>query len=311
MGGRMWVESEEGKGSTFHFTINAEVASSQPVSCLSGIRTHLAGKRVLIVDDNATNRRILATLAQHWGLAPRTADSGPAALQLIDSGEAFDVSIIDMQIPGMDGVMFGLEVRKRGRSEKLPMILLSSVGMRNDIPEGLFVSCLTKPAKASQIFDAITGIFPLEEDQPKSKRPPDPTVAAPAAVLARSERILLAEDNVVNQRVALQMLTRLGYCADVAVNGAEALSAVHRQRYDIVLMDVQMPEMDGLESTKRIVKEFPTRTDRPWIIALTANAMQGDRELCLHAGMDDYISKPLRLTELASALERARVAVVS
>jgi len=311
MGGRMWVESEEGRGSTFHFTIRTEVASSKPLPYLSGVRTHLTGKRLLIVDDNSTNRRILATLAQNWGLAPRTADSGPAALQLVDSGETFDVAIIDMQMPGMDGVQLGQEFRKRPGSEKLPMVLLSSAGMHNEIPESLFAIRLTKPAKASQIFDAIAGIFPWEEESLKAQRPHDPTVVAPAAVPTRAERILLAEDNIVNQKVALHMLARLGYRADVAANGVEALSAVHRQHYDVVLMDVQMPEMDGLEATKRMVKEFPLRKDRPWVIALTANAMQGDRELCLHSGMDDYISKPLRLTELSSALERARIAFVS
>ncbi|HXB02478.1 MAG TPA: PAS domain S-box protein [Opitutaceae bacterium] len=311
MGGRMWVESEEGRGSTFHFTIRTEVASSKPLPYLSGVRTHLTGKRMLIVDDNSTNRRILATLAQNWGLAPRTADSGPAALQLVDSGETFDIAIIDMQMPGMDGVQLGQEFRKRPGSEKLPMVLLSSAGMHNEIPESLFAIRLTKPAKASQIFDAIAGIFPWEEESSKVQRPHDPTVVAPAAVPTRAERILLAEDNIVNQKVALHMLARLGYRADVAANGVEALSAVHRQHYDVVLMDVQMPEMDGLEATKRMVKEFPSRKDRPWIIALTANAMQGDRELCLHSGMDDYISKPLRLTELSSALERARIAFVS
>jgi len=311
MGGRMWVESEEGKGSTFHFTIHTEVASSKPLPYLSGVRTHLTGKRMLIVDDNSTNRRILSTLAQNWGLAPRTADSGQATLSLIDSGETFDIAIIDMQMPGMDGAMLGREIHKRRGCETLPMVLLSSVGMNADIPEGVFAIRLTKPAKASQIFDAIAGIFPWEEDAPQSKRPHDPTVVAPAAVPTRTERILLAEDNIVNQKVALHMLARLGYRADVAANGVEALAAVHRQHYDLVLMDVQMPEMDGLESTRRMVKEFPLRKDRPWIIALTANAMQGDRELCLHSGMDDYISKPLRLTELSSALERARIAVVS
>jgi PAS domain S-box-containing protein len=311
MGGRMWVESEEGKGSTFHFTIHSEVASGKPLPGLSGVRTNLTGKRLLIVDDNPTNCRILATLAENWGLAPRTADSGPAALQLVDSGEIFDVAVIDMQMPGMDGVMFGREVRKRGRSEKLPMILLSQVGLHNDIPEGLFVISLTKPAKASQIRDAITGIFQWDEGTPKSNRPLDPTVVVPATVPIRRERILLAEDNLINQRVALHMLARLGYRADVAANGVEALAAVRRQHYDVILMDVQMPEMDGLESTKRMVKEFPLRKDRPWIIALTANAMQGDRELCLHAGMDDYVSKPLKLAELSSALERARLALVS
>ena len=312
MGGRMWVESEEGKGSTFHFTIHVEVTSNKPMPRHSGVRTHLTGKRLLIVDDNSTNCSILATLAQNWGLAPRTAGSGPAALQLIDSGETFDVAIVDMQMPGMDGVMFGREVRKRGGSEKLPMILLSPIGLRNDLPEGLFVIGLTKPAKASQIFDAIGKIFPWQEDRPKSPHAPDPTAAAPAAAIpTRSERILLAEDNVVNQRVALYMLTRLGYLTDVAVNGVEALEAVRRQSYDIVLMDVQMPKMDGLEATRNIMKEFPERKDRPWIIALTANAMLGDRELCLHAGMDDYISKPLKLSELSAAFERAHSAVVS
>ncbi|HWZ94384.1 MAG TPA: PAS domain S-box protein [Opitutaceae bacterium] len=311
MGGRMWVVSEEGRGSTFHFTIRTEAASSKPLPYLSGVRTHLTGKRMLIVDDNSTNRRILSTLAQNWGLVPRTADSGSAALLLVDSGEVFDVAIIDMQMPGMDGVMLGHELHRRPSSEKLPMVLLSSVGMHNDIPENLFSIRLTKPAKASQIFDAIAGIFPWEEEAPKSQRPHDPTVVAPAAIPTRTERILLAEDNIVNQKVAVHMLARLGYRADIAANGVEALAAVHRQHYDIVLMDVQMPEMDGLEATRRMVKELPSRKDRPWIIALTANAMQGDRELCLHSGMDDYISKPLRLTELSSALERARIAFVS
>jgi PAS domain S-box-containing protein len=310
MGGRMWVESEEGKGSTFHFTIHVEVVPGKPLPHLSGVRTHLTGKRLLIVDDNSTNCRILATLVQNWGLAPRTADSGPAALQLIDSGETFDVAIIDMKMPGMDGVMFAREVQKRDGGKKLPMILLSPVGLHNEIPEGVFVTCLTKPAKASQIFDAIIGIFPRKEDRSMPKHPPDPTVVAPAAP-TRAERLLLAEDNIVNRRVALHMLTRLGYHADVAVNGLEAIAAVRRQGYDIVLMDVQMPEMDGLEATRNMLKEFPERKDRPWIIALTANAMQGDRELCLQAGMDDYISKPLKLTELSAALERARITVAS
>jgi len=207
-------------------------------------------------------------------------------------------------------VMFAREVQKRGSGKKLPMILLSPIGLHNEIPEGLFVTCLTKPAKASQIFDAIIGTFPRKEDRPMPKHPPDPTVVAPAAP-TRAERLLLAEDNVVNRRVALHMLTRLGYRADVAANGLEAIAAVRRQGYDIVLMDVQMPEMDGLEATRNLMKEFPERKDRPWIIALTANAMLGDRELCLHAGMDDYISKPLKLTELSAALERARITVAS
>jgi len=307
----MWVESEEGRGSTFHFTIHTEVASSKPLPYLSGVRTHLTGKRMLIVDDNSTNRRILTTLAQNWGLVSRMADSGPAALALIDSGETFDIAIVDMQMPGMDGVMLGHEIRKRRSCDTLPMVLLSSVGMHSDVPEKLFVVRLTKPAKASQIFDAIASIFPWEDESKKTPHPHDPGAVTSSAVPIRTERILLAEDNIVNQKVALHMLARLGFRADVAADGLEALEAVRRQHYDVVLMDVQMPELDGLESTRRMVKEFPNRKDRPWIIALTANAMQGDREICLHSGMDDYISKPLRLTELSSALERARIAFVS
>jgi signal transduction histidine kinase/DNA-binding response OmpR family regulator len=310
MGGRMWVESEEGSGSTFHFTIRAEVAVSKPLPYLNGVRTHLTGKRMLVVDDNSTNRRILATLAQNWGLSPRLANSGPAALALIDAGETFDIAIIDMQMPGMDGVQLGQEIRQRAGAENLPMVLLSSIGMHSDIPKNLFSVRLTKPAKASQIFDTIASIFPWEKDGLKTPHPHDPTVVARAALPIHSERILLAEDNIVNQKVALTMLLRLGYRADVAGNGLEALEAVRRQHYDIVLMDVQMPEMDGLEASRQLIKEFPMRKDRPWIIALTANAMQGDREHCLHAGMDDYISKPLQLTELSTVLERARTAFV-
>ncbi|MDE3084066.1 MAG: response regulator, partial [Verrucomicrobiota bacterium] len=262
-----------------------------------------------IVDDTETNRRILCTLTKKWSLIPREADSGKAALALIDAGEKFDLAILDMQMPDMDGAMLAREIRRREACKNLPLVLLSSIVARMRLPdEDIFAACLTKPAKASQIFDAIVGLFPSEAALPA---PPIPLVAVASSeplppVTPKLERLLLAEDNIVNQKVALHMLARLGYRADVVANGLEAIEAVHRQRYDIILMDVQMPEMDGLEATRKLIEQLPSRAERPWIIALTANVMHGDREICLDAGMDDYIPKPLTMPALTSALERAR-----
>ena len=171
----------------------------------------------------------------------------------------------------------------------------------------LFAAYLTKPAKPKQLFDTLCR--QLKSEAPA--RPPSthPFISVPAAEPTETERVLLAEDNVVNQKVALLMLRKIGFRADMAANGNEALEAVQRQHYDIVLMDVQMPEMDGLEAARRMCALWPHRRDRPWIIALTANAMQGDREACMAAGMDDYISKPIKTEELAAALDRARQAI--
>jgi CheY-like chemotaxis protein len=171
----------------------------------------------------------------------------------------------------------------------------------------LFVAYLTKPARPAQLFDMVAGLFRQEAAAPALVSE-HPFVAAAAATASRTERLLLAEDNIVNQKVALLMLAKLGYRADIVANGHEALEAVRRQHYDVVLMDVQMPEMDGLEASRQIVAHWRNRRDRPWIIALTANAMQGDRELCLAAGMDDYITKPMKTEELSAAMDRARVA---
>jgi len=208
-------------------------------------------------------------------------------------GQLFDVAVLDMHMPEMDGVTLAREIRRLRDPSSMPLVMLLSLGERDIAAESqLFVAYLTKPARPAQLFDMVAGLFRQEA----------------AATASRTERLLLAEDNIVNQKVALLMLAKLGYRADIVANGHEALEAVRRQHYDVVLMDVQMPEMDGLEASRQIVAQWRNRRDRPWIIALTANAMQGDRELCLAAGMDDYITKPMKTEELSAAMDRARVA---
>ncbi len=310
MGGTMNVESEVGRGSTFRFTILVESVVSKPRPYQMTGRPQLVGKTLLVVDDNATNRRILTTQARAWGMATRAAESGAEALGWIVAGEKFDVAILDLHMPTMDGVTLARELRALRDERQLPLLLLSSLGQRDMIaqPE-LFAVCLNKPAKPEQIFDALAGLF-VEDAKAEATAHPFPvSVTSQSADFQMTEHLLVAEDNAVNQRVALHMLRSLGYRADVAGNGREAVDAVTRQPYDIVLMDVQMPIMDGLAATRTIVKFFPEPANRPWVIALTANAMQGDRERCLEAGMDDYISKPIKTPELAAALERARQAI--
>ncbi len=302
MGGRMWVESKAGEGSTFHFTIRVEAAPGGKKRWRSEAPASLRGRRLLVVDDNATSRRILAALGTKWGLAVESASSGEAALALLDSCPAFDFAILDMHMHGMDGVQLARAVRTRPAHRATPLILLTSLGRREagDDPS-LFAVQLSKPAKPVQIFDALVRSIGATAASPSA-----PEIAVVKPILkreARPERLLLAEDNPVNQKVAIHLLAKLGFRVDVVANGAEVLTALRQSRYDIVLMDMQMPEMDGPEATRRIVAEWGIA--RPWIIALTANAMEGDRELCLAAGMDDYVSKPIKTPDLAAALDRA------
>ncbi|MBC8078000.1 MAG: response regulator [Chloroflexales bacterium] len=303
MGGTMWIESVAGQGSTFHFTFTATAAPSEPRVYLRGTIPQLSGKRLLIVDDNATNRRILTLQASSWGMMVYEAASGAEALQHLVRGERFDLAVLDMQMPEMDGVQLAQAIRIHRSTQELPLVLLTSLGWRiEEARVNLFAAYLSKPIKSSQLYDALIGIV---EASPAKRNSTTARPALDAGMAARLPlRILLAEDNVINQRVALRTLERLGYRADVAANGLEVLDALARQPYDVVLMDVQMPELDGLETTRRIVVQAPPHM-RPRIIAMTANALQGDRELCLQAGMDDYISKPVRVDEIVQALERA------
>ena len=265
---------------------------------LSGVQPQLSGKRVLIVDDNATNRQILRLQTQKWGMISQEAASGVEALARLSESELYDLAILDVQMPQMDGLTLISEIQKSEQVRRMPIVLLTSI---NCTVANATAVCLTKPIKPSQLYEVLLSVLTGQIRVRESDRRPSLTLNPTPSAL----RILLAEDNVVNQKVALRILERLGYRADVANNGLEALEALQRKTYDAVLMDVQMPEMDGLETARYINQHWPIQR-RPRIIAMTANAMQGDREKCLEAGMDDYISKPIQFTELIQALSQCQ-----
>jgi len=303
MGGGMHAESKGiGEGSKFIFTITAapaEVPERKTARDLKGIQSALHGKTVLIVDDNATNRRILKLQTEKWGMVSRETEFPREAIQWIQNGEHFDLIITDMHMPELDGLMLTREIRKLQDATALPIILLTSLGRRELGAEELnFSAYLTKPLKPSHLYDALAGLFARSLVTPK----PEPVKAAMDKEMGRNHplRILLAEDNQVNQKLAMRILDQMGYRADIASNGIEAIESIERQTYDVILMDVQMPEMDGLDATRNIRKL--TEVTQPHIIAMTANAMEGDREMCLAAGMNDYVSKPIRVNELVEAL---------
>ena len=324
-------------GSTFYFsTIVSACNSSLPVN-LSNSQPALAGKRVLIVDDNATNRQILTLQAQSWGMVPRASASARLALDWLAAKEEFDLAVLDMQMPEMDGLTLAAQIRQYPDCQKLPLVMLTSIGRQEINTPAIevdFAAFLNKPIKQSQLYNVLINIFGEQATEIRVQRTfVGPFVQTiPMLALQLPLRILLADDHLVNQKVALQILQRMGYRADVAGNGIEVLEALRRQPYDVVLMDVQMPEMDGLEATRRIREQFcadlttenstgeseisPTdeqssnrkspienlKPIKPWIVAMTANAMQGDREECMAAGMDDYLSKPIAIEELVRAL---------
>ncbi|MCW5661636.1 MAG: GAF domain-containing protein [Burkholderiaceae bacterium] len=303
MGGTMTAESAgPGLGSTFRFTIVAPLATQPPSARREfiGEQPGLAAKRVLVVDDNATNRKVLALQMAKWGMDSRDTASPDEALRWLTAGQRFDVAILDMHMPELDGLQ--LAARIRAIDAALPLVLFSSLGRREaGDTEGLFAAYLGKPLHQSQLFDTLMGLLARETVAPRARQAPARPAIDPAMAAQHPLRILLAEDNVVNQKLALRLLSQMGYRADVASNGIEAIESIERQPYDVVLMDVQMPEMDGLEATRRITAKF-ARGARPRIVAMTANAMQGDREECLAAGMDDYVTKPIRVDALVQAL---------
>ncbi|GAB4227185.1 MAG: hypothetical protein Kow00121_55790 [Elainellaceae cyanobacterium] len=321
MGGTMWVESQGNiggvppcqwqsashyhppSGSTFFFTIVAQSAVDAGSSALIELLPELTGKRLLIVDDNPTNRQILALQAESWGMDIYAARSGFEALTWFQQGKTFDVAILDMQMPEIDGLMLATKIHQHPNGYRLPLIMLTSMGKPDADAEVLtthFTDCLSKPIKQSQLYEVLSHAL---RAKPSELCHRSSQTASSRAKLAEMLplRILLAEDHLVNQKVALLMLERMGYRADVAANGLEVLQALDRQPYDVVLMDVQMPEMDGLEASRQICQKWDADS-RPRLIAMTANAMQGDREECLVAGMNDYISKPIQIEALERVL---------
>jgi CheY-like chemotaxis protein len=300
MGGTMWAESEMGEGSTFHIELVAAEAAVPTRIDLADALPRLAAKRILVVDDNATNREIISRQVRSWGMVPVAVERPSEALALVEAGERFDVAALDLLMPEMDGLELARELRHHQEGRALPLLLLTSLsGLPQARTANDFAAQLAKPVKASQLYNALLAVLAASAQElwAGPSRDGGPAVSP--------LRILLAEDNAVNQRVALRVLDKLGYQADVAENGLAALEALERRPYDVVLMDVQMPELDGLDASRRICERWPPES-RPRIIAMTANAMLEDREACFEAGMDDYVAKPVRPEELAQALARVR-----
>jgi CheY-like chemotaxis protein len=300
MGGGMSVESQPGKGSVFSFTIRTRAGVGvQPTYSPQDLADH-AGKRVLIVDDNQTNRTILKSQLEYWKLTPVLAASGAEALDILSEDNRYDLILTDMQMPHMDGIHLSTAVRSH--HPHIPIILLSSVGDEYKKKHStLFSAIMTKPIKQQVMYRNILnglqrrrGAGP-EEDVFQPRLPSDLAQKYPL-------NILVAEDNLINQQVIQHILQKLGYTPMMVENGQQALDALHKHQYDMILMDLQMPEVDGLEAT-RIIRGSSTGY-QPVIIALTANTMQGDEEECLKAGMNDYIGKPVNLEELVAKLRK-------
>jgi CheY-like chemotaxis protein len=307
MGGSIRVESEPERGTMFEVTLPFEIRAEAPVPQSPRKLEDLSGLEVLVVDDNATNRRILEEILTAWGLRPTLVDGGPGAIAALDYalsiGKPFSFALVDFQMPGLDGFGLAQQIKKRPELATTMIMMLSSVGHRGDGTRSREIgvaSYLTKPVRQSVLLDAMLSVLAAKD------APPDRKVLVTRHTLneaRRSLRILLAEDNAVNRQLVTALLTKRGHTSVSVVNGREAVASVANGGFDLVLMDVQMPEMDGLQATAAIRKaEQATGTHVP-IVALTAHAMKGDREACLAAGTDEYLSKPVNATELFALIE--------
>jgi PAS domain S-box-containing protein len=316
MGGQVGVESEPGKGSTFWFTA---VLEKQPEDRKPEvvIPEDIRGQRILVVDDHATNRLVLRELLRSWDCRFAEAEGGEQALdilhQALAEADPFRIALVDMQMPGMDGGTLGRKIKADPDLRLTHLIMLTSVGKRGDaahLKEIGFAAYLNKPVKKSHLYDCLVTVMGIPSSLAKERSIPIITRHGLEEAKKRRVRILVAEDNVVNQKVALRILEKLGYRADAVANGQEAVTALEKIPYDLVLMDVQMPEMDGFEATG-MIRDPASRVrnhDIP-VVAMTAHAMKGDREKCLEAGMDDYVSKPVTALALNKTLEKHLAAI--
>ena len=308
MGGKIWAETTPGKGSTFHFTIKAAIVPESAPPPFTAAQTRLKDLKILIVDDNAVGSEILAAQCRRWGMLPHTVESAAAALELFRQKKQFDLALIDLVLPGTDGGALALEIQKTLPNSALPIVMLTPLGRKTslEISHDVFAHSVHKPVRPAQLCATLERAILSPKAQPRVVETPKP-----GALLADKFplRILLVDDNAINQKVAVRILQQIGYQADTAVNGREALAALDKKPYDFIFMDVMMPEMDGHEATRllrrrQMVGGQPNYDQRIVVVAMTAHAMAGDREKCLAAGMDDYLSKPVRPKEVRDMVEK-------
>ncbi|MDE3110053.1 MAG: response regulator, partial [Acidobacteriota bacterium] len=308
MGGRIWVESQIGQGSTFHFTARFRLAEDPALQATGNEREVLRDASVLVVDDNHTNRISLVEMLYRLRTRPEAVDSGAAALVALEKaharGEAFRLVITDMQMPEMDGLALVHRIRRTTTIHAVPAILLSSSAQPEEAARARelgVAACLTKPVQPAELRDAM--VHAIAPDAARASEKPA-AAQEPAGKRSPGMKVLLAEDNAVNRRLATALLEKRGHTVLPAENGREALGILERETPDVILMDLQMPMMDGFEAIRAIRAKEPRDGGHLPIVALTAHAMQGDRERCLEAGADDYVTKPIRTADLFAAIER-------
>ncbi len=309
MGGKMWAESALGEGSTFHFTVHLVAAADSKPPAHTARQHRLADLKILILDDNASSRNALYEQCRRWGMLPQAVENSAAAAELIRKGTAFDLALIDLHLPGMDGQAVAAELQKFPAAAMMPMVLLTPLGKKNGSPDDarvLFAHTVAKPVKPALLCAALERALLSPRPAPRAPEAPKPEMLLAEKLPLR---ILLVDDNAINLKVAVRMVQQLGYQPEVAVNGREAVDALDREPFDFIFMDVMMPELDGLEATRLIRKrqmggDQLNYQSRIIIVAMTAHAMQGDRDKCIAAGMDDYLAKPVRPKDVRDMIER-------